>query len=86
MIDGNTAGGNFTTADVVFWQTPNYDGTLWHECGLDGRYSIPDTDTSGQRYRSFTVGWAGRGLGYPAVRNLLAGARTGLGFIIQGLK
>lgn len=86
MVDGNSNGGNFTTADVVFWQTPTYDGTVWFECGTDGRYAIPDTDTSAQRYRSFTVGWAGRGVGYPAVRNLLAAARTGLGFIIQGLR
>lgn len=86
MVDGNSAAGNFTTADVVFWQTPTYDGTVWFECGFDGRYSLPDTDTSAGRYRSFTVGWAGRGLGYPAVRNLLAAARTGLGFIIQGLR
>lgn len=86
MVDGQSAAANFTTADVVFWQTPSIGGTVWFECGTDGRYQIPDTDTTGGRYRSFTVGWAGRGQGYPAVRNLLAAARTGLGFIIQGLR
>lgn len=84
LIDGNTAGGNFTTSDLVPWNDPGYAGN-WHEQGID-RISIPDSDTSGQRFRSFTLPVAGRGLMYLVPRNLQAAARTGLNLIVQGLR
>lgn len=86
LIDGQSAAANFTTADLVAWFNPSWTGTTWFECGYDGRYSIPDTDTSGGRYRCLNVPWAGRGVGCFSVRNLLAAARTGLGLIVQGIR
>lgn len=84
LIDGASAAGNFTTADVVFFADPAYSDD-WHEEGTYGRVSIPDADTSGFRYRSFIKGCRGRGRECPAVRNLLAAARTSLGFLIVGV-
>lgn len=84
LIDGQSAAGNFTTADIVFWTDPGYLGN-WHEEGTLSRISIPDSDTSGARYRSFMRSVRGTGREYPAVRNLQAIARTGLGFIVIGV-
>lgn len=87
LMDTRSGGTDATTFDVVFWFTPVVGGTTWFECGYDGRYSIPDVDAGAAgRYRSFIVPWRGRGQGAVAVRNLLAAARTSVGFIIQGIK
>jgi hypothetical protein len=84
LVDGNSNAGNFTTADVVFFCDPAYAGN-WHEQGTQSRISIPDADTSGFRFRAFMRGVAGTGRECPAVRNLFAAARTGLGFIVVGV-
>lgn len=87
LIDGQSAAANFTTADLVAWFNPSYTASTWFECGYDGRYSIPDVDAgAASRYRCLNVPWAGRGVGYFAVRNLLAAGRTGLGLIVQGIR
>lgn len=85
FTDGNSAGGNATTWDFVPFVNPTYDGTTWHEQTGDV-IPVPDSISSGQRYRCFTVPWAGRGLGAFAIRNLLAAGRTGVGLIVQGLR
>lgn len=83
LIDGNSNAGNFTTSDVVFFCDPAYAGN-WHEQGTESRIVIPDADTSGFRYRAFMRSVRGTGRECPAVRNLQAAARTGLGFIVVG--
>lgn len=83
-MDGNSAAANATSWDVVPWCDPAYGGN-WHEQGT-ARLAIPDTDTTGGRFRMFTMSVAGRGRMAFAVRNLLAAARTGVGFAIRGIR
>lgn len=84
LIDGNTAGGNATSFDLVPWYDPNRDGD-WHEQGTE-RISVPDSDTSGQRYRVIAIRIQNAiGDMYFAIRNLLAAGRTGLGEAVIGV-
>lgn len=83
LIDTLSAAANATSFDLVPWFSPNNDAN-WFEQGTE-RVSVPDTDVTGGRYRVLTFNVAGRGQMYFAIRNLLAAARTGLRFIVQGI-
>lgn len=84
LIDGLSAAGNATSFDLVPWYDPNRDGD-WHEQGTE-RISVPDSDTSGQRYRVVAIKIQNCiGDMYFAIRNLLAAGRTGLAFAIIGV-
>lgn len=83
LIDTASAAANATSFDLVPWFSPN-SNTQWFEQGTE-RISVPDTDTTGGQYRVLVLNVSGRGQMYFAVRNLLAAARTGLGFIVQGI-
>lgn len=84
FLDGLTNAGNATSFDLVPFVDPAYLGD-WHEQGT-GRISVPDSDTSGFRFRHVVVNVDGRGLMAYAVRNLLAAARTGLGIAVRGVR
>ncbi len=87
ILDTQSGGANATTFDLVPWVGfGNLASTaFWAEQGTE-RISIPDTDTSGQRYRVVTVPVIGRaGAMYFGVRNLQAAARTSIGIIAQGI-
>lgn len=75
-----------TAADVHFFFNPSWTGTTWFHASVDGPYIFADSPTTGHDWRVFTVPWAGRGVGCPAVYNLAPGALTGLDFIIQGIR
>jgi hypothetical protein len=83
LIDTLSNAANATSFDLVPWFSPNSDAN-WFEQGTE-RVSVPDTDTSGGRYRVLVFSVSGRGQMYLAIRNLLAAARTGLSFIVQGI-
>lgn len=83
LMDGRTGGVDATEWDVIWWhREPN--SAIWYEVGTE-RISIPDSAATGYRYRSFLYEVRGNGLLYPEVRNLLAAARTGVGFIVQAV-
>lgn len=77
---------DITTADVHFFHNPSWVGSTWFHCTYDGKFSLEDSPTSGFDYRTFMVPWAGRGVGCPAVYNLLPGGLPGVDMIIQGVK
>jgi hypothetical protein len=83
LVDGLSAAANATTFDLVPWSSRQDSGNTWCEQGTQ-RVSVPDSDTSGTRYRLVTFGCQGKGLMYFAVRNLQGVARTGLGFYVEG--
>lgn len=84
LIDGQSAAANATSFDLIPWFDPNRDGD-WHEQGTQ-RISVPDSDSSGFRYR--VVAYAIQPVNgdvYFSVRNLLAAARTGLNMAVIGV-
>lgn len=84
LIDGLSNAGNATTFDLVPWFDPNRDGD-WHEQGTE-RISVPDSDSSGFRYRVVALSIQNaNGNMYFSIRNLLAAARTALGFAVLGV-
>lgn len=87
ICDTNSGGANATSFDLVPWYfLGGSAGSLgWSEQGTE-RIAVPDTDTSGGRYRILTVPVSGRGLMYFAVRNLLAAARTSIGLVVRGIE
>jgi hypothetical protein len=85
LVDtGAAAAANCTTLELHPWTNPYYSGSNWFNQSIDV-ISVPDTPTSGGRYRSLTVPWAGRGMGYFGVYNV-AGTMANCGLIVQGLK
>lgn len=88
LIDTQTGGANATTFDLIPWALTNKNVTnvqaIWFEQGTE-RISVPDTDTTGGRYRVVIFNVKGRARMYFSIRNLQAAARTGLGFIVQGI-
>lgn len=92
FIDGDSAGGNATSFDLVPWacSTRSFVDTAlasykWHEQS-DARISVPDSSPSGGQYRMVTVPVVGDWLMYFEIENLLAAGRTGLRFAVQGLR
>lgn len=84
LIDGQTGGSNATSFDLIPWLREPNSG-LWFEQGA-ARIAVPDSAGTGYRYRVLTLDVGGDGLMYLEIRNLLAAARTGLGFMVQALK
>lgn len=102
LIYTTSAAGNATSFDLIPWFQPlpgtwpmDADGrpidasasiTPWCEQGTE-RVSVPDTDTTGGVYRALVWNLSGApGNMYFSIRNLLAAARTGLGFIVLGIE
>lgn len=84
LINTLTAAANATSFDLIPWSNPTPGIDNWFEQGTQ-RVSVPDTDTTGGLLRVVTFDVAGRGLMYFSIRNLLAAARTGLNFCVQGI-
>jgi len=86
LIDTYGSGATSATSfDLIPFVSPG-SNTTWFENGLE-RISVPDADaTTGRRYRAIVLSVSGRGRMYFAIRNLLASARTDLGFIVQGIE
>lgn len=86
MIDTLSAAANATSFDLIPWWQTKGGSTVWFEQGTE-RISVPDTDTSGGRYRIVELPLdGGAGYMYFSIRNLLATARTGLSFFAVGLE
>lgn len=85
LINTLSNAANATSFDLIPWVNPTPGVANWHEQGTQ-RVSVPDTDTTGGLLRVVTWDVAGRGLMYFSIRNLLAAARTGLNFYVQGIE
>lgn len=83
LIDGQAAN-TLTTADIIPWAR-DPDTGLWAEGGGE-LVAVPDSASSGYRYRSFLMSVRGFGLMYPEIRNLLPALQTQLGLIVQGIE
>lgn len=84
LINTLSAAANATSFDLIPWTNPTPGFNNWFEQGTQ-RISVPDTDVTGGLLRVVTFDVAGRGLMYFSIRNLLAAARTGLNFCVQGI-
>lgn len=85
LINTLSAAANATSFDLIPWSNPTPTVDNWFEQGTQ-RVSVPDTDATGGLLRVVTFDVAGRGLMYFSIRNLLAAARTGLNFMVQGIE
>lgn len=83
LVDGQAAN-TLTTADLIPWSR-DPDSGLWFEGGGE-LVSVPDSASSGYRYRSFLMSVRGFGLMFFEIRNLLPAGATQLGFIVQGVE
>lgn len=84
LIDMASGGANATSVDLIPWFREG-NSALWYEQGGE-RISIPDTALTGGQYRVVTIPVLGIGRMHLEIRNLLAAARTSLGFIVQGIE
>lgn len=84
LINTLSNAANATSFDLIPWSNPTPGIDNWFEQGTQ-RISVPDTDTTAGLLRVVTFDVAGRGLMYFSIRNLLAAARTGLNFCVQGI-
>jgi hypothetical protein len=85
LINTLSAAANATSFDLIPWVNPTPGVDNWFEQGTQ-RVSVPDTDSTGGLLRVVSFDVAGRGLMYFSIRNLLAAARTGLNFCVQGIE
>lgn len=85
LINTLSNAANATSFDLIPWSNPTPLVDNWFEQGTQ-RIAVPDTDTTGGLLRVVTFDIAGRGLMFFSIRNLLAAARTGLNFCVQGIE
>lgn len=88
LVDGLSAAGNATSFQInPFYRLPGADaGALWFDQGGTELVSIPDSNPTGGRYRTFVLNLSqAQGWCYPGIRNLLEAARTGLGLCVVGV-
>lgn len=85
LIDTQTASANATSFTLTphFWDP---DASIWADQALED-IMVPDSTTTGQRYRAITLPLTGlRGRMYLQISSLLASARTGLAFKVLGVE
>lgn len=88
FMDGQSGGTNATSWDVEWYSNSDLTltgGSKWHHMP-EAKKSIPDSPVSGDRYRAFLLDVAGRTRIAPGVFNLLAVARTTVGFAVKGCR